>query len=374
MSNTPKVLNADRTLIKSLGLTTEVPTRLNGCATSVLNLSYLVIETKGKDQLILGGSFISMYRVMLNLPECWAEIGHQPGEVWETNDELCVTTDDGCEYIDEDVAANTTVDKQVPSDLLRVPPHEVMVLQVDAPISNTMHIISEINPEGHKIPPLDHLNWMGPDEKEKLQRILWNHKEAFQKSKEDLGRTTLIKHEIELVEGAVPHKEPSRRMSPEKTRQANEQVDELLSKGWIVHSKSPWGAGIVMVSKKDTNELRMCVDYRMLNEYTVKDAYALPRIDDSITNLGDAKYMSKFEFGRVFHQVPIRECDQYKTAFSTPRGLFHWTHMPFGLCNATATYQRLMDMVLSGIKQEYGNVVICYVDDILIAIRTLEQP
>ncbi len=106
-----------------------------------------------------------------------------------------------------------------------------------------------------------------------------------------------------------------------------------------------------MVSKKGTNELRMRVDYRMLNEYTVKDADPLPRIDDSITNLGDAKYLSKFDFGRVFHQVPNRECDQYKTAFSTPKGLFHWTHMLFGLCNATATYQRLMDMVLSGIRQ-----------------------
>ncbi len=84
---------------------------------------------------------------------------------------------------------------------MRVPPHEVMVQQVDAPISNIIHIISEINPDGHKIPPLHHLDWMGLEEREKLQRILWNHKEAFQKSKEDLGRTTLIQHEIELVEG-----------------------------------------------------------------------------------------------------------------------------------------------------------------------------
>ncbi len=154
----------------------------------------MVIETKGKDQPILGRSFISKYKVTLNLPECWAEIGHQPDEVWDNNDELCVTTDDECECIDEDVAANTTVDTQVPRDIFRVPPHEVMVLQVDAPIPNIMHIISEINPEGHKIPPLDHLDWMAPDDKEKLQRILWNHKQAFQKNKEDLGRTTLIQH------------------------------------------------------------------------------------------------------------------------------------------------------------------------------------
>ncbi len=200
------------------------------------------------------------------------------------------TTNVNC-HIDDHVpqTADTTIDTQMPSNLMGVLPHEVTVLQVDAPISNIMHIISEINPDGHRIPPLDHLDWMGSEEKEKLQRILWDHMEAFQKNKEDLGRTTLIQHEIELVEGAVPHKEPSRPMSPEKTRQANEQVEELLNKGWIMPSKSPWGTGIVMVSKKGTNELRMCVDYRMLNEYTVKDAYPLPRIDDSITNFGDAK-------------------------------------------------------------------------------------
>ncbi len=140
-------------MIKSLGITPEVPTRLNGCATSVLNLSYLVvIETKGKDQLILGRSFISKYKVMLNLPECWAEIEHQPDEVWDANDELCEITDDEC----EGMVLNTTSGTQVPSEVFRVPPHEVMVLQVDAPVSKIMHIISEINPEGHKIPPLGH--------------------------------------------------------------------------------------------------------------------------------------------------------------------------------------------------------------------------
>ncbi len=97
VQSTPKVLNADRTLIKSLGVTPELPTRLNSCATSFLNLSYLVIGTKGKDQLILGRSFISKYKVMLNLPECWAEIGHQPDEVWDTNEEFCEVSDDECE-------------------------------------------------------------------------------------------------------------------------------------------------------------------------------------------------------------------------------------------------------------------------------------
>ena len=133
-----------------------------------------------------------------------------------------------------------------------------------------------------------HLDWLVTEQREKLPRVLWFHREVFQKSKNEMRCTDLIQHEIELVEGAVPHKEPSRRLSPEKQRQASEQIDELLEKGVIEPSKSPWGSGIVMVTKKGTNELRMCVHFRNLNACTVKDAYPLPRIDGSITNLGDA--------------------------------------------------------------------------------------
>ena len=153
-----------------------------------------------------------------------------------------------------------------------------------------------------------------------------------------MGCTDLTQHEIEMVEGAVPHKEPSRRLSPEKQRQAREQVDEYLEKGVIEPSKSPWGSGIVTVTKKGTAELRMCVNFRNLNACAVKDAYPLPRIDDSITNLGDARYFTVLDICRAFWQVRMRDADKHKTAFSTPRGLFQWTRMSFGLCSATATF------------------------------------
>ncbi len=112
------------------------------------------------------------------------------------------------------------------------------------------------------------------------------------KSKNEMRCTDPIQHETDLVEGAIPHKESSRRLSPENQRQPSEQVEELLEKGVIEPSKSPWGSGIVMVTKKGTTELRMCGDFRNLNACTVKDAYPLPRTDDSITNLGDAKYFT----------------------------------------------------------------------------------
>ncbi len=117
----------------------------------------------------------------------------------------------------------------------------------------------------------------------------------------------------------------------------------------------------------------MCIDFRMLNEQTVGDAYPLPRIDDTVTSLGSARVFTSIDISNAFWQIITRKADRYKTAFATKKGLYQWTCMPFGLCNATATFQRLMNMVLRDIKQEYGNVVLCYVDDILIATTTVEQ-
>ena len=104
-----------------------------------------------------------------------------------------------------------------------------------------------------------------------------------------------------------------------------------------------------------------------------KDAFPLPRIDETLDRLGDAKYFSTLDMGSGFWQVPLVERAKERTAFVTHRGQFQWNRMPFGLCNATATFQRLMTKVLTNVAQKYGNIVLCYVDDILIATRTQEQ-
>jgi hypothetical protein len=160
-------------------------------------------------------------------------------------------------------------------------------------------------------------------------------------------------------------------LAPEKLRQANEQLDALIEMGVVVPSKSPWASAIVMAKKKGNN-LRMCIDFRNLNEVTIKDAFPLPRIDDSLAKLGSAKYFSGVDVSNAFWQIPLREQDQHFTAFAHPKGLFHWTRMPFGLCNATATFQRLMSVVLKNVQMTYGNVVLSYVDDLLVATTTID--
>ncbi len=218
---------------------------------------------------------------------------------------------------------------------------------------------------------LDHLHsLLVPEE---LRGFILGNLNAFAKEKLDIGCTSIVEHSIELVEGAEPHKEVLRRLNSEKQPQTDEQVADLLHLGVIEPARSPWGSGIVMAKKKDSKVFRVCIDFRNLNAVTVKDAYPLPRIDDTVTSLGGARFFTTLDFGSAFWQIVMKYSDRPKTAFATKGGLYQWNRMPFGLCNATASFQRLMNIILRDISQEPGNMVLCYVDDILIATTTVEQ-
>ena len=125
--------------------------------------------------------------------------------------------------------------------------------------------------------------------------------------------------------------------------------------------------------EKERGQLRFCCDFRYLNAVTIKDAYPIPRIDESLSKLGDAKFFTTLDLGSAFWQVPLRKKDREKTGFACELGLYQWKRMPFGLCNATATFQRLMAQDLTRVTKKYGDLVMCYVDDVVIAIPTLED-
>ena len=185
------------------------------------------------------------------------------------------------------------------------------------------------------------------------------------KHKADIGRCTIAKHPVELEPGAVPHREGARRMSPEKAERANQEVRNLLVLGMIQHSQSPWASGIVMVKKKN-GELRFCFDFRPSNGVTFKDAYPLPRIDESFARLGKAKIYTSIDLAWAFWQIPVRKTDRQKTAFACELGLFEWRRMPLGMCNASATFQR-------AIARALRKIVKAYIDDIVIATETVED-
>ena len=146
-------------------------------------------------------------------------------------------------------------------------------------------------------------------------------------------------------------------------------LQTMLEQGVIQTSFSPWAAPIVLVKKKD-GTTRFCVDYRKLNDVTKKDAYPLPRIDDTLDALSGAKIFSTLDLASGYWQVEMDPNDREKSAFVTHQGLYEFNVMPFGLCNAPSTFRRLMEYVLAGLQ---WSTCLIYLDDIIIYGRDFEE-
>ena len=143
----------------------------------------------------------------------------------------------------------------------------------------------------------------------------------------------------------------------------------MANRGVIRPSKSPWSSPVVLVGKKD-GSTRFCVDFRKVNAVTRKDVYPLPRIDETLDTLGGARYFTTLDLESGYWQVPLKEDDMQKTAFSTHTGLWEFTVMPFGLCGEPALFQLLMEIMLGGLNWESCLV---YLDDIIIFSRTFQE-
>ena len=178
-----------------------------------------------------------------------------------------------------------------------------------------------------------------------------------------------VEFEIKMKEDAVPPSKPPYRLSPKEHDELQAQIDELLAQGHIRPSTSPYGAPVLFVPKKD-GRWRMCMDYRALNKQTIRDQYPLPRIDDLLDRLGQAKHFSTLDLASGYHQIAVKASDIPKTAFRTQRGQFEFLVMPFGVTNAPATFQRLMNEIF---KEELDDFVLVYLDDILIFSKTLKE-
>ena len=171
-------------------------------------------------------------------------------------------------------------------------------------------------------------------------------------------------HAIEFEEGAkLPKPAKIYPLSPKERNSLDEWIDEELRKGYIRPSKSPIAAPFFFVKKHD-GSLRPVMDYRALNEITVKNRYPIPQISDLIDNLSKASIFTKIDLRWGYNNVRIREGDEWKTAFVTQRGLFEATVMYFGFSNAPATFQAMMNDILGDLIAE-GHVMV-YLDDILI--------
>lgn len=185
-------------------------------------------------------------------------------------------------------------------------------------------------------------------QKEQFFALMSEYSDVIAQGPDDLGRTEVLQHHIDTKD-AIPIRQQARRVPLPRRETVQKLLQEMLTKGIISPSKSPWVSPIVLVNKKD-GTTRFCVDYRKVNSVTHKDAYPLPRVDDTLDTLSGSNWFSTIDLKSGYWQVEMAPEDREKTAFCTREGLFEFNVMLFGLCNAPATFQRLMDCVLAGLQ------------------------
>lgn len=215
---------------------------------------------------------------------------------------------------------------------------------------------------------------MTDEERNSIYQICEKFQSVFQLEGDTLTCTNITEHTIPIHDNVQPIHTKSYRYPEVHKDEVNTQITKMLEQGIIEPSQSPWSSPLWVVPKKtDASgkcKWRVVIDYRKLNAVTIGDSYPLPNITHILDQLGASSYFSVLDLASGFHQIPIKAEDKSKTAFSTPNGHYEFSRMPFGLRNAPAAFQRLMDVVLTGIQ---GIRCFVYLDDIVVYASSLQD-
>ena len=209
------------------------------------------------------------------------------------------------------------------------------------------------------------------EQAEKVRGLLWEYHDIFSLEKHDMGHTKVTKNKIVLKDpDTPPFKERFHRIPPPQVDEVREHLKLMLDAGVVRPSNSPWCNAVVLVRKKD-GSLHFCIDFRRLNALTVKDSHPLPRICETLESLAGAAHYSTFDLNSRFWQIPMDEESKQYTAFTLgSMGLYECESMPFGLCNAPPTFQRLMENCLGELNLTY---CLIYLDDVIVFSEMPEE-
>ena len=209
---------------------------------------------------------------------------------------------------------------------------------------------------------------LSEEQQQRFIQLLLTYQSIFAKNDSDLGYMPTVTHRIDTG-SARPVRQTVRRTPLGFQGEEEAHLKAMLEAGVITPSASEWASPVVLVRKKDGG-VRWCVDYRRLNSLTVKDAYPLPQIEECLDVVGGATMFSTLDLQSGYWQIAVDSTAREKTAFITKWGLYEYTRMPFGLCNAPSTFQRAMELVLRGLQWE---TLLIYLDDVIVVGNGVDQ-
>ena len=266
------------------------------------------------------------------------------------------------------MAKNTTV-----AICHRVPEHYVMQIDTVSEDSDSL-MLSHANVTQGQCPELDlnlHDADLDSEQKDKLARCIKENRKVFATNMQELGRTDLHYHRIDTG-NARPVAQRFYRTSPKLRQEMENQIKELVENGLIEPSTSEWRSPVVMLKKPGNTGYRFAIDYRKVNAVSEKTSFPLPRLDDVWDAIGEANasYFTVLDLASGFWQIPLHAETKHKSSFITQQGQYQWNRLPFGLSNATTTFQMTMSKVFSGL---IFKSVLVYVDDIIVYSPTFEK-
>ena len=248
-----------------------------------------------------------------------------------------------------------------------VPMPKVLSDQVQVPVGKSASVSQMSAVDGEEVDKFD-LKHLSMEQQDMLRKVLQEESNVFSVSDADIGDIKDFQMDIHLTD-SVPVKEAYRRIPRHLYNEVRNYVDDLLTNGWIRESFSSYSSPIVCARKKD-GSLRMCIDYRKLNNKSVPDCQPIPRIQDLVDGLQGQAWFSTLDMSKAYHQGYVAEESRQFTAFSTPWMLYEWIRLPFGLKNCPPAFQRFMSQTLGDYK---GSICDAYLDDVLCYAKTFEE-